>query len=228
MMFLTNPRHYNHRLPEVRKSSCADELDDAEPFRFEQLGQRSSAPELDVPAVPKRSVMGIPSPGDGEGEVLEIAVVRGRDDQVPTRLQDFGCEPGQGSWSVQMLYDFGGNNSVETADVRLVIDPKAVEGDVWISGLSDGSPVLTRLASLHNITGFGEFPAKSAISAAEIEDAPSTDVGETSQDDGREVGGRALRFCAFPPVGHIHAQKSTASRYPLNKCVSPFSQGEGV
>ncbi len=68
----------DHGIPKVGRPACATKFDRAEAvLGFEKGTQGALGPEFDVSADTLRVVMEVPLVEDGEGEVFEIAVVRG-------------------------------------------------------------------------------------------------------------------------------------------------------
>jgi hypothetical protein len=74
----------------------------------------------------------IPVVQQTERQVLEVAVVGRRDDQMAARSEHASRELGQGARRVQMLDDFHRDDDVEVPEVaRLVVNPELFEARAW-------------------------------------------------------------------------------------------------
>jgi hypothetical protein len=80
----------DHALPEIRHPASTLECIDLESSLFQRLRKRAARPEFDVAMIPQNGEVIIHLSGSSKEEILEVAMVRSRDDQPPPAAR--GCE----------------------------------------------------------------------------------------------------------------------------------------
>lgn len=204
---------------------------DAMYFNVSHESIREHAPKgpfrekLDVPMIPQRIVVGVAAAGQGDKQVLDVAVVGRRHDDETARLCDADHRSNEGARRVAMLDNFKRHDGIEgtesarvMAHVKLPVGMRALGGgDAAVGAVNSDSLVSERDQAGREASG----------PAAEIEDA--TTSGDGAFYCGPQVSGRSGLLVptigVFVARGRTHVSEcnsflSVAGRRGTRKSVS--------
>lgn len=105
----------DHALPEIRHPASTLECIDLESSLFQRLRKRAARPEFDVAMIPQNGEVIIHLSGSSKEEILEVAMVRSRDDQRPPRPQEGVSSTQERSWVIQMLNDLSADDQIHSS-----------------------------------------------------------------------------------------------------------------
>lgn len=119
--------------------------------------------------------MRVPLSPEGDEEILEITVVRGRADESAARTQGMETTFGVGPWIVKVLDDFRADDQVEGCRIEIredgIVGREQFKPALGISGAGVGDPLLAQVDPDNRASETEEFAAGVAVATPDIEDA---------------------------------------------------------
>lgn len=129
--------------------------------------------------------MGIQLPGDCQRKILDVAVIRGSQNEVTSRPQNLGCKARERPRPGNVLDNFGGNDDVKIVIAKnraVVIHAEKVKWNMRKSATCKRDAVLAWVAAYHLKACRRQSATQGAVAATKVQNPPGRNPAANRKD----------------------------------------------